>query len=94
MAGNYSFPGTRPPQTQQLEVRGQLPAHLRPEKDQCVIIPVRRVYHCDAKGREEIVIPGEIRCSCGGDHADNPCSVDFELREYPGETPGWTAQNA
>ena len=89
----YNFPGNRPPQSQRLERRGQLPAHLGPEKDQCVIVPVTRVYRCSEFGREEVVIPGQIRCSCGGDHDDNPCAVEAEMNEWAEEIPGWTAQS-
>lgn len=74
---------------------GALPWHLRPEKDQCVIIPVSRIYRSGPDGRVEYVQPGQIRCSCGRDHSvDNPSAQPYRLEELPEATPGWTVQQA
>lgn len=76
-----------------LELKGQLPWHLGPQKDQCVIRPVTSIFVCTENSREEYQYPGSIQCNCGRDHSEeNPLARPYEPNELPEATPGWTVQ--
>jgi len=70
-----------------------LPAHLRPQQDQCVIRPAVSVYLCTQFGREEDRYEAQIPTSCGTDHSHNPVTQGMDLEEIPEHSRGWTVQD-
>lgn len=92
--GQVEYSGEHYPTTGEgLKLRGQLPWHLGPQKDQCVIHPVTRVFVCSEESREEYTYPGSISCTCGDGHEENnPLARPYEPNELPEAIPGWTVQ--
>lgn len=92
--GQIEYSGEHYPTTGDgLNLRGQLPWHLGPQKDQCVIHPVTSVFVCTEHGRQEYQQGGAIHCNCEHGHEEeNPLARPYELNELPEATPGWTVQ--